>query len=139
LEKPLHLIFGDGRYAVRTLESAIKGLMLPVGHPHNMFIELIIDTGFIGFGIIISFYIFLMKMLFRSVKIDQNPQTKEFKIAIIVSIIAFLISGMTDRSFFPNLENCFLWTILAIGYKLTANQELQTQPTNRFHSNVIYF
>jgi O-antigen ligase len=123
LDRPLHLIFGDGRYAVRTLKAAIQGWMLPVGHPHNMFIELIIDVGLVGFGIILSFYIYLMRKLQKSIAVDQNPQTKEYKIAILVSIIAFLFSGLTDRSFFPNLENCFLWTVLACGYKMLYIQD----------------
>jgi O-antigen ligase len=118
LEKPLNLIFGDGRYAITATKASSMGEILPVGHPHNMYIEIIIDAGIVGFIAIISLYLFLLRDLFKSLPLIQNRYLREYQVAIIVSIIAFLISGMTDRSFFPNLENCFLWSILSLGINM---------------------
>ena len=83
-----------------------------------MFLEMVIDSGLIGLFVFLYLYFFLIRRLYGGIKDTTDPLLKEYKYALTVSVICFLISGLTDRSLFPNLENCFLWSILGITFVL---------------------
>ena len=116
--QPYKLILGNGRYAIIASQSLRRGRILEVKHPHNMFLEMVIDSGLIGLFVFLYLYFFLIRRLYGGIKDTTDPLLKEYKYALTVSVISFLISGLTDRSLFPNLENCFLWSILGITFVL---------------------
>ena len=47
----------------------------------------------------------------------------------LVSIVAYLISGMTGREFFPEMSNSYLWISLAIALNIIKmHQQERTLP-----------
>ena len=111
---PEKILFGNGRYSILLSKAASKNYILRVGHPHNMYLEAILDTGIFGFFIIISFFFFLLKNGYRNLELIKNNEMQEYQYGIFVSIIAYLIAGVTGRSFFPELANSLLWVILGL-------------------------
>jgi O-antigen ligase len=113
-KSPKKMIFGSGRYAIHSSNAASKGEILQdISHPHNMFLEIIIDAGLIGFTVIALFYFRVIYKAFRTLSIMKDDRLKAYLYANIISIICFLISGFTDRSFFPKDDTMFIWVILA--------------------------
>ena len=109
------ILIGNGRYAIKVSDSANSGYLVgAAGHPHNMYIEQILDAGIPGLIVFVFFYFVLLKRAFRNLRKPSLPRLREYQYAVIVSLISFLISGLTGRSFFPSDENSFIWIVLGI-------------------------
>jgi hypothetical protein len=114
--EPNKLLFGNGRFATASSESAAKG-QIPAGrfHPHNMYLELILDSGIILFSLTISFFTFIMLQIFNSLKVIREKKTREYQYAVFVSLTSYFLAGVTGRTLFPSGNNAFIWIILGLG------------------------
>lgn len=108
------LLLGKGRYAILSSQAAQRELILIVEHPHNMYLEQLIDAGLIGLITFMLFFILLLKKAFKSLGNIRDYKVREYQYAMIVSIVSYLIAGMTGRSFFPLLSNGYLWIIAGL-------------------------
>ncbi|MDP4179702.1 MAG: O-antigen ligase family protein [Bacillota bacterium] len=119
LRKPLSLIFGGGRYSIVHTDAFMTGKILQVGHPHNMYLEMVLDAGLIGLVIYIVFYTRLLKDLVKSAKmINNNRFYKDILYAILISFIGYFISGFSGRSLFPAATNAYIQVLLALGFSI---------------------
>ena len=130
-------LFGDGRYAILASDSLNEGKIAFVGHPHNMYLETLLDAGVISLIIIITFFYVITRKAYITLKNTDDIQMKENLYACIVSILSFLLSGMTGRSFFPMNENILIWVVLGCtiaSCQLINNKrkELQRAPATQF-------
>lgn len=130
ISNPKKLLFGNGRYGILNSDVSKSGVILDVKHPHNMYLELFIDSGIIGLIGIMSFLIIILRNLYRSTEMFTDNKYREYQYAIIVSIIAYFISGLTGRSLFPDLNNSYLWIILGIGFSLLQTIQLPSHQRN---------
>ena len=124
---PEKFMFGDGRYAIQASDSVLKGRVGLTSHPHNMYLELLIDAGIISFIIIVSMYYVILRNAFHTLQHTTEAHLKENLYACIVSILCFLIAGMTQYTFFPTNYNIFIWVILGCTvayFKLSSYKEM---------------
>lgn len=112
------LLLGNGRYGMKISEAAQSSIMVSSSHPHNMYLEQIVDAGLIGFIIFILFFILLLQKISRNLHYLPNGRLKEYHYAIYVSIISYMLAGMTGRSFFPMFLNSYLWIVIGIAIAL---------------------
>jgi len=109
------MLIGNGRYSIKVSDSANRGyLVSAAGHPHNMYMEAILDAGILGLIVFVSFYYILLKKTFKNLKRFRFPELREYQFAVLVSLMSFLIAGLTGRSFFPRTENSFIWLVIGI-------------------------
>lgn len=113
--RPIKLIFGTGRYAVMGADAFKSGLMLRVGHAHSMYLDTLFDSGIVGLGFFIVFFMLFLRRFVRAHKYIKDKALLDILIGIEVSVIAFMIRGVTDSFFFPALTNAFLWINLGTG------------------------
>lgn len=106
---PVRTIFGSGRFSV------IFASQVERGHPHNMYLEALLDTGVVGLLFFCGTYGILMKRIKKGIEHEEDYQLKIVLKAVLISIVAFLISGLTGRHFFPDLSNSLLWVTAALG------------------------
>lgn len=119
IRHPSKLLFGNGRYAIVSSNATIRGAVLEgIKHPHNMFLELIMDAGLLGFTIILVMLGGLMKRLRNSIYRIRYLELLEYRHAVFVSLLAYLIAGITDRSFFPYHANFFFWIIIGLSISI---------------------
>lgn len=110
------LLVGQGRFSVRISDSYKRGNILAVGHPHNMYLEVILDSGILGFVVFFGAFGAIVYKIFNSLRTIEDLDLKEYQYAAVTSILAFLLSGLVGRSFFPQLPNAYIWIIL--GYSI---------------------
>jgi len=127
LHSPVKLIFGNGRYAVLFSDAAKSGSILPVGHAHNMYLDVVLDAGIIGLAYYLLSFLGLLRLFKSNCVTCVEPELRHAMQGIYVSLLSYLVSGITDRSFMPKLDNSFLWIILAIGIGIV---ELNSAPHN---------
>jgi len=109
------ILVGNGMYSIKVSDSANRGYLISAAtHPHNMYIEAILDAGIFGLILFVSFYFILLKKTFKNLKRFRVPELKEYQFAVLVSLMSFLIAGLTGRSFFPRMENSFIWLVIGI-------------------------
>ncbi len=112
---PGKLVFGKGRYAVLASEAAERGRMLfGIHHPHNMYLELVLDAGLIGLFLLAPFFLLFLRNAWRTLGRSADPAVRECAYAATVGLLCYLLSGITDRSFFPDLQNCYFWIVLGL-------------------------
>jgi O-antigen ligase len=117
-ENPKAVIFGRGRYAIVSTKAHQTGSTLQAQHPHNMYLEAVMDMGIIGLVVFLSLFGFLLSRSFAKLAALTDKHVKENLVAAITSLICFLASGLTDRTFFPDDINGYLWIIVAQAFIL---------------------
>jgi O-Antigen ligase len=115
LHSPAKLIFGNGRYAVLFSDAARSNSIMQVGHAHNMYLDVMLDTGLVGLAYYLFSFLGLFRLFRRNIAPRVEPDLHFAMQGIFVSLFCYLISGVTDRSFMPKLDNSYLWILLAVG------------------------
>ena len=84
------------------------------GHPHNLYLTWLAETGFLGFTLFILFLFFILKKIIKNKKIIN----KEIVVlGILITLIPKLIPMMPSLNFFSNWNAVCFW--LLIGWLLS--------------------
>jgi O-antigen ligase len=102
------ILWSDGMRAAD--EVTVKG----VGHPHNAYLEIVLDMGIIGLILVGAYFVHIWKG-FRALSVDPSlsPTLRGFYLGAAAGMVSFMISAVADSSLTPKTEQAFLW--LAIG------------------------
>ena len=103
-------IFGHGTKTFRLLcdsEKYINKFSCST-HPHNTYIQLLAETGIIGFGFIFGLFLIILSILIKifmsnlSSRIFNNTNYKNFQICILITVFISLWPFTSTNSFFNN-------------------------------------
>ena len=85
------------------------------GHPHNLFLEIILSYGIPGAIFIITPIVMISFLAFKKTILNYNPEISNsiFDKAWIISLIIFLASQMVDVQYFDGRISLFFWILLA--------------------------
>lgn len=125
-QKPEVLKFGYGVHGITNLRAWSTGTILPVSHVHNMYLDMIMESGVVGLVVLLSFYAYVLirfGIAFRRERFSVFH--KDLLAAAIVAIICYLISGMTGRRLFPSLSNVYVWIIVGLGFSIISAARLK--------------
>lgn len=88
--------------------------MLATTHPHNAYLETLLDMGMAGLLLVGAYFAHVWKG-FRGLSVDPslNPALRGFYLGAVAGLASFLIAALADSSLRPKPEQAFLW--LAIG------------------------
>jgi O-antigen ligase len=113
VKAPKKLILGKGRYSIIASDAKKSGAILKgIAHPHNMYLEMIMDAGVVGLVFFIALYYKIVASALRKSRLLKDDGLKNFLYSNIISIICFLAAGFSGRSFFPKHDNILIWVIL---------------------------
>jgi hypothetical protein len=116
-------VWGQGLDSIMWSHAMTSGSMLFVGHPHNAYLQAILDMGLIGLGLIVAYY-FTVWRGFRALGSNAylSPTMRGFFQGACAALVAFAVAGMTGGSLRPQPENVPLWIAIGIMYGLLARR-----------------
>jgi tetratricopeptide (TPR) repeat protein len=71
-----------------------------VNHAHNDYVELLVETGFVGFGLLLCFFLTLIRTSWRDWKKRRNRCSRYLYPGALCGLVALLCHGMTDFNFY---------------------------------------
>jgi O-antigen ligase len=118
--------FGYGRQAmIRTgLTRFLKenfGEEFP--HPHNAYLQLLLDNGIIGFLLVAPFYWIVVKYSLSLFRDSRNAEYVAIGGVAGALVIAFLVASMSSHSFYPLEESVGRWCAIGLMFRVYVDRE----------------
>lgn len=121
---PQTLLIGSGRFGIMNTDAWKQARITLVSHAHNMYLDSVLDVGIIGLAVYLALFTALIFYFHKRSK--QYRKDFPYQSALLtgcnVSLICYLISGLTGRTFFPDLLNAYLWIVIGLGITLCARR-----------------
>lgn len=110
-------IYGQGLGSTlwsEAMRTAGGVTVLGVTHPHNAYLQTLLDMGIVGLILLCAYFAHVWTGL-RALAVDRalSPALRGFYQGAAAGLASFLIAGVVDGSLTPKPEQSFLW--LAIG------------------------
>jgi O-antigen ligase len=113
-------IYGHGLGSIMWSEPMRTGggiTFLPVEHPHNAYLQAMLDMGIIGLILLCAYFWHVWKGL-RDLSRDAglSPTLRGFYAGSAAGLASLLLSYATDSSLTPGVEQSFLWFSVGMMY-----------------------
>ena len=123
-------IWGNGLGAIMWSGPMQAGVLPNVAHPHNAYLEIILDLGIVGLVVVLAYWIVTFRD-FRRLAHDQRltPELQGFFEGASAGLLAFLVAGFAGSSLLPAPEQAFLW--LAVGMMYGIRRKFAPRPAKK--------
>ncbi len=120
LKSPL---WGQGLDSILWAEAVANGTAHMTTHPHNAYLQTVLDMGLIGLVLLLAYYWHVWKG-FRALGSNPylSPAMRGFFQGACAALIAFAAAGMSGGSLRPQPDNVLLWLAIGIMYGLLARK-----------------
>jgi O-antigen ligase len=118
-----HPLLGDGLGSIMWSYPMETGVMLRVGHPHNAYLETLMDMGVVGLTLLLAYFWHVWQG-FRSLGSNAylSPEMRGFFQGATACLLAFLITGLAGSSLRPVGEFAYLWLAIGMMYGVIARR-----------------
>ncbi len=105
LDKPL---VGQGPKMFRVIckdEKYAKGITPCMTHPHNFYVQLLAETGVIGFSFLFSVFVYVLYCAYRQFKsmvLRQKRYLSDYQVCLLAGILITVWPITTNGNFFNN-------------------------------------
>lgn len=104
--------FGNGLSSTGWNSAVTSGRMY-VGHPHNLFLTILLDLGIVGgLAILFLYYRVGRTMLRLSREASFSPLMRDYFAGSYAAFLGMLIASITGGNYTPHPEQTFLWVSL---------------------------
>jgi len=121
-------VFGYGRHAMiragvyrKIMDDYDGGETFP--HPHNAYLELLLDNGVVGFLMVIPFYVVVLWHAFRVLLDRSDPLFAAVGGATCALVLALLIAAMGSQSFYPREGSVGMWAAIGLLFRLSLERK----------------
>jgi O-antigen ligase len=116
-------LWGNGLDSTMWSYPLTSGAMDLVSHPHNAYLEALLDMGLIGLALLLAYYWHVWRG-FRALRSNAylSPTVRGFFQGACAALIAFAVAGMSGGSLRPEPENVPLWIAIGIMYGLLSRR-----------------
>lgn len=112
-------LIGRGLFSTQWSQYAKTGGYW-AGHPHSMWLGILMDVGILGFGIMLLLYRYLWQT-FRSLARDARlePHVRGYFLGAWAALVSYLVYGVANGFWHPSPEQLYLWVAVgvAVGYR----------------------
>ena len=116
-------IWGNGLGSTLWLPPQQLGAMLPVTHPHNAYLEALLDMGVIGLGLMLAYFWHVWRG-FRALGSSPwlSPEMRGLFQGGAAALACFLVTGMAGSSLRPDPDFNYLWLAIGLMYGMKARK-----------------
>lgn len=105
-------LFGNGLSSTGWNSAVTSGRMY-VGHPHNLFLTILLDLGIVGgLAMLYMYYRIGKTMLQLSNESSISPVMRDYFIGAFAAFIGMLSASITGGNYTPHPEQTFFWVSL---------------------------
>src|SRR3954466_1669766 len=110
-------IWGNGLDSTMWANALWAEMMLPVTHPHNAYIQSILDLGLLGTGLVLAYYWHVYRTA-RDLGSNAylSPTMRGFYQGVVAGLLCFIITGFAGSSLRPTPVFAFLWIAIGMMY-----------------------
>lgn len=94
-------------------------------HSHNLFLQLVCETGVAGLILFIIIIYQFYKTAFRALSSEKLRESRYYLIGAVSSVSGFLVQGMTDYSFYNHRVMFMFWVVVAVGALLAKRTSME--------------
>jgi O-antigen ligase len=111
--------WGSGLNSIAWSFPMVNEAMRPVTHPHNAYLEALLDMGIIGLALLLAYYAHVWKG-FRALASNASlsPDMRSLFQGATAALLAFLVTGLVGSSLRPEPESAYLWIAIGLMYGL---------------------
>ncbi len=115
--------WGNGLDSIMWSKAMWAGAVLEVTHPHNAYLQAILDMGIGGLALLLAFYAHVFRRL-RDLGSNAylSPTLRGFFQGALAGLVCFLVTGMAGSSLRPMPEFTFLWIAIGMMYGILARK-----------------
>jgi O-antigen ligase len=116
-------IWGNGLSSIMWSSPMQAGTMLVVGHPHNAYLEAVLDMGFVGLALLAVYFVHVWRG-FRALGSNQYiaPEMRAFFQGATAGLLCFAVTGWAGSSLRPEDEFAYLWVAIGMMYGMLARK-----------------
>jgi O-antigen ligase len=116
-------LWGNGLSSIMWSAPMKAEAMLTVGHPHNAYLEAVLDMGFVGLALLCAYYVHVWRG-FRALGSNAyiSPEMRGFFQGATAALLCFAITGWAGSSLRPSAEFAFLWVAIGMMYGMLARK-----------------
>jgi hypothetical protein len=109
--------WGNGLDATMWSHAVWSEAMLVVTHPHNAYLQAILDMGVVGLALLLAYY----WHVYRHLKgLGSNaylsPTLRGFYQGTVAALLCFLVTGFSGSTLRPSPEFAFMWIAIGMMY-----------------------
>lgn len=132
-------IFGFGRLAMeRTGVAAFlwDEFRESFPHPHNAYLELLLDNGWVGFFLVVPFYLVVLARgiaLFR----QRSPLSAAIGGVACSLILALLVASVGSQTFYPREGSVGMWCAIGLMLRASVERHRSRRPPRAYTNTLV--
>jgi O-antigen ligase len=136
-------VFGFGREATRRSgvreEFRDEERDVDVAHPHNAYLEVLLDNGLIGFVIIVGLHMVIWVYSVRLFVDRGDPLYTAVGGFTLALLTGHLVAFMGGQSFYPEAIDVGLWCAIGVMFRLHVERDRLVAKANDISSQYTYY
>lgn len=115
---------GPGSAAFNMVYPAYAYHDVVAPHSHNLFLQVMCDTGICGLIVLLILVFLFFKMMCGALSREENRKSKLFQMASVSAMCGFLVQSMTDYSFYNYRVMFLFWVFLALSAGIARRSQM---------------
>ncbi len=136
-------IFGFGREATRRTDLRERfrdeDRDVDVAHPHNAYLEVLLDNGLIGFVIIVGLHMVIWVYSVRLFVDRGDPLYTAGGGLALALLTGHLVAFMGGQSFYPEVTDVGLWCAIGVMFRLHVERDRLVTKANDISCQYTYY
>ena len=116
-------LWGNGIDSIMWSAPMQAGELMPVNHPHNAYMQTVLDMGLIGLVLLLAYFWHVWKG-FRALGSNPylSPELRGFFQGAAAVLICFFVAGVSGGSLRPEVNYACLWIAIGMMYGVFARK-----------------
>jgi O-antigen ligase len=93
------------------------------GHPHNAYLQMLLDNGVIGFALVMPFYVIVMWQATSLFREKRDPWCAAVGGMSFALVGGLLVAGMGSESFYPREDALTMWAAIGLMFRVHLQRE----------------